>query len=108
LGDCPEALLRAQPGGVSTKTVVVVDISETPDAFSSMTSYWPAGCFIDSAGKRRRNKRRKLNKTNGKWATWVQHVMALGQSAPPPAASANAASEPLSLHQLNNLIAPIA
>jgi hypothetical protein len=47
----PGAFVHAQPGGMSTQTVVAVDTSEMPNAFSSTTLYWPAECLIDCAGK---------------------------------------------------------
>jgi hypothetical protein len=52
ISEYPGAFVHAQPG-MSTQTVVVVDTSQMPNTFSSITLYWPAECFIDCAGKRR-------------------------------------------------------
>jgi tetratricopeptide (TPR) repeat protein len=45
ISEYPGAFVHAQPGGMSTQTVVVVDTSEMPNAFSSTTLYWPAECL---------------------------------------------------------------
>ena len=54
ISEYPGAFVHAQPGGMLTQTVVVVDTSEMPNSFSSITLYWPAECIMDCAGEHRR------------------------------------------------------